>query len=258
MQKLLFSGLLIILLSGCGSGTFHVPKQEYQAKVQVLGVLPLLVDHNSSLVYPQKEILLDVLTRSVSGKHEQLVKLLKEEKGYFDVRMLTASPELTALSLLSGGSSHGKSGWPQGYAFDAATIAEMARQNVVDAVLVVVFSGERLDETRRSRTKIESLRTVYSEVLATAAVIDRNGQELWQLAGNDSFRALVMQYADFDEAYYNRTNTVQVKNISMAGIERVLDEPQGQEGVSMLPEMYADLFAEISSGISPSLLDSLR
>ena len=180
------------------------------------------------------------------------------KKGYFDVRTLSASPELTALSLLSAGSPHDEFGWPQGYAFDAATIAEMARQNVVDAVLLVVFSGEQVEETRRSRTKIESLRTVYSEVLATAAVIDRNGQELWQLAGNDSFRALVLQYADFDEAYYNRTNTVQVKNISMAGIERVLDEPQGQEGVSMLPEMYADLFAEISSGISPSLLDSLR
>ena len=258
MGRFLFCILLILILTGCGSGKYNIPKQEYQTKVQVLGVLPLLVDYNSTLVYPEKEILFDVLTQSARGKHEHLVKLLKEEKGYFDVRMLKASPKLTALSLIGAGSSHDKNGWPQGYAVDAATVAEIARQNVLDAVLIVVFSAERINETRRSRTKLESLKTVYSEVLATAAVVDRSGNELWQLAGTDSYRALVLQYADFDEAYYNRTNIVQVKNVSMAGVERVLNEADDKNGIKVLPEVYTDLFTEISSGISPSLLDSLR
>ncbi len=258
MKRLLFCALLVLVLAGCGSGKYHIPKQEYQSKVQVLGVLPLLVDHNSTLVYPEKEILFEVLSQSASGKHEQLVALLKEEKGYFDVRMLNASPKLTALSLIGAGSSHDKNGWPNGYAVDAATVAEIARQNVLDAVLIVIFSAERINENRRSRTKLESLNTVYSEILATATVVDRSGKELWQLAGTDSYRALVVQYADFDEAYYNKTNTVQVKNISMAGVERALDESADKDGKLKLPEMYADLFAEISSGISPSLLDSLR
>ena len=258
MKKWLFSVFVIVFLAGCGSGTFQVPKKEYQTQVQVLGVLPLLVDYNSSLNYPQKDILFDILSRSATGKHEVLVEELKKKKGYFDVRPLSVSPELTALSLLSAGSPHDESGWPQGYVFDAVTISEMARQNVLDAVLVVVFSGEQIEETRRSRTKLETLTTNYSDIRATAAVIDRNGQVLWQLAGKDSFQALVLQYADFDEAYFNKTDLVRVKNVTMSGIERVLDETPDKNGVSLQPRMYKNLFAEIASGISPSLLDSLR
>ncbi len=81
MKKWLFCVSLIIFLAGCSSGTFQVPKQEYQTRVQVLGVLPLLVDYNSSLNYPQKDNLFDILARSTSGKHEFLVEELKKKKG---------------------------------------------------------------------------------------------------------------------------------------------------------------------------------
>ncbi len=250
--------VLIVFLAGCANGKFQVPKQEYQTRVQVLGVLPLLVDYNSSLNYPQKDALFDILARSAVGKHEDLVERLKKKKGYFDVRSLSVGPELTALSLLSAGSPHDEAGRPLGYAFDAATVMELAKRNVVDALLVVVFSGEQVEETRRSRTKLETLKTEFSDVLATAAVVDRSGQVLWQLAGPDSFQALVLQYADFDEAYYNRTDLVKIKNISLSGIEQVLDEDSNKDGVAELPEMYQDLFAKIADGISPGLLDSLR
>jgi hypothetical protein len=258
MKKMLFCGLLIIFLAGCGSGTFQVPKKEYQTRVQVLGVLPLLVDTNSTLNYPDRDNLFAILARSASGKHEFLVEALKEKKGYFDVRSLSVGSELTALSLLSAGSPHDESGWPQGYAFDAATLAEIARRNVLDAVLVVVFSGEKIEQTRRSRTKLETLTTHFSDIWATAAVIDRNGQTLWQLAGPESFLALQLQYADFDEAYYNKTDFVRVKNVTLSGVERALDETPDENGVAPLPPMYKNLFAEIASGISPNLLDVLR
>ena len=250
--------VLAFFLSGCGSGTFNVPKQEYQTRVQVLGVLPLLVDHNSTLNYPYKEPLFDLLSRSVVGKNSLLAERLKKKKGYFDVRVLNVNPELTALSLLAAGSPHDEAGWPLGYRFDTATVAELAKQNVVDALLIVVLSGEQVEETRRSRTMLETLKTRYSDVLATAAVVDRNGQVLWQLAGPDSFQTLILQYADFDEAFFNKTDLVQVKNISLAGIERVLEEVPDKDGKTKLPEPYEDLFAEIASGISPGILDALR
>ncbi|SDZ98434.1 hypothetical protein SAMN05660420_00962 [Desulfuromusa kysingii] len=258
MKRMLYAGLLIIFLAGCGSGTFQVPKQEYQSRVQVLGVLPLLVDTNSNLKYPQRDNLFAILTRSAEGKHEYLVEALKEKKGYFDVRSLSVSPELTALSLLSAGSPHDESGHPLGYAFDATTVAEIARTNVLDAVLVVVFSGEQIEETRRSRTKLETLTTQFSDIRATAAVVDRQGQVLWELAGPDSFQALVLQYADFDEAYYNKTNLVRVKNVDLSGVERFLAETPDKNGVATLPRMYQNLFSDIASGISPNLFDSLR
>lgn len=258
MKKGLILGVVAFLLFGCGSGTYRIPKKEYQTRVQVLGVLPLLVDYNSSVNYPQKEALFDILARSAADKQKYLVEQLREKKGYFDVRALAVSPELTALSLLSGGSSHDKSGYPAGYAFDAATVTEMARQNVVDALLVVVFSGEKVDEVRRSRTKLETLKTLYSDIRVTAAVIDRNGEVLWQLNGPESFQALTLQYPDFDEAYYNKTDVVRVKNISLAGVERALDDGSDTEGRDELSRMYQDLFSQIVSGISPSILDSLQ
>lgn len=258
MKKWCYVLILFMVLTGCGSGTFNVPKQEYQTRVQVLGVLPLLVDYNSTFNYPHKDALFDMLARSATGKHEQLVERLKKKKGYFDVRALSVSPELTGLSLLSAGSPHDDAGRPLGYAFDAATVAELARQNVVDALLITVFSGEHVTETRRSRTMLETLKTGYSDVLATAAVVDRNGQVLWQMAGPDSFQALVLQYADFDEAYYNRTDLVKIKNVSLSGIEKALDEDPDKDGKTELPEMYKDLFSAIASGISPGLLDALR
>lgn len=258
MKKMLGFLFLIVFLAGCTSGTFKVPKKEYQTRVQVLGVLPLLVDYNSPLNYPQKDNLFNILASSVSGKHELLVKQLKEEKGYFDVRSLSISPELTALSLLSAGTPHDESGWPQGYVFDAATVAEMARQNVLDAVLVVVFSGEEVNETRRSRTKLETLETRYSQIVATAAVIDREGEILWTLAGEDSFQALPLQYPDFDEAYYNKTDLVRLKNINLSGVEQALDEASSKDGEMALPKIYKKLFSEISAGISPRLFDGLN
>ncbi len=258
MKKMFIAVVCGLLLSACSSGTFHIPKQEYQSRVQVLGVLPLIVDRNSTMNYPDKDLLFDVLSRSASGKQSNLVEELRKKKGYFDVRALDVDVQLTTLSLLGAGSSHDANGYPTGYAFDTATVTELARRNVVDALLIVVFSGEQVKETRRSRTKLETLTTTYSDLRATAAVIDRNGQVLWQLAGEDSFQALILQYPDFDEAYYNRTDRVRVKNVTMAGIERALDEDPDRNGVRTLPEMYDELFEKIASGISPGLLDSLR
>lgn len=256
MKKLLLVGIGVVLLSACGSGSFQVPKQEYQSRVQVLGVLPLLVDQNSRPDYPQKDILFDMLARSAKDKHKILSAQLKAKKGYFDVRTLTVNPQLTGMSMLSEGKTTDDFGRPTGYRFDPATVAEIAQQNVVDALLVVVLSGEKVTETRRSRTMLESLNTEYSDILATAAVVDRSGEVLWQMNGKDSFQFLVLQYPDFDEAYFNRTDRVQVKNISLSGLERALEEKAKKS--AELPKVYQELFREIVSGISPGLLDSLR
>lgn len=256
MRRWFIYGLLL-LLAGCSWGKYQIPKQDYHAKVQVLGVLPLLVDSAAPFEYPQKEALLDVLARSTVGKHEALVERLKEKKGYFDVRLLSGSSELISLALLSGKSPDDASGRPQGYQFDPQAVGEMVQRNVVDALLVVVFSGEQIEETRRSRTLLESLTTKYNDIVATAAVIDRNGEILWQLGGDEAYRALLLQYADFDEAYYNHTDLVKVKNISLSGVEKTLYEPLGEAETKLLPEMYDKLFDRIVSGISPGLLDSL-
>lgn len=257
MKKWILGGLLLLLLVGCSSGKYQISKKDYQQKVQVLGVLPLLVDTATEFDYPQKGTLFDLLNRSVVGKHELLVERLREKKGYFDVRPLDGNSELLAVSLLAGEKPRDAEGRLQGYQFNSQSVSELAQRNVVDALLVVVFSGARIEETRRSRTLLESLQTNYSDIMATAAVIDRNGEVLWELTGNDTYQAVLLQYADFDEAYYNRTDLVRVKNISVAGIEKVFEETATEEGEKLLPKMYDELFERIVSGITPGLLDSL-
>ena len=255
MKKLLVY-LFVLLLAGCSWGKYQIPKQDYQQKVQVLGVLPLLVDTAAHFEYPQKEALLDILSRSSVDKHQLLVERLRHKKGYFDVRPLSGDAGLLALSLLTGDNPPAEDGYPLGYRFNPQAISELAQRNVVDALLVVVFSGAQVEETRRSRTLMELLTTRYNDIMTTAAVIDSNGQVLWELAGSDAYRAVLLQYADFDEAYFNRTDLVRVKNISLSGVEKVLGEDPEKPGV--LPEMYDKLFDRIVSGISPGLLDSLK
>lgn len=258
MKRILFYVALTALLSSCGWGSFLVPKQEFQSKVQVLGVLPLLVDRTAPLDFPEKEALFDLIDRTNLGQQRILVSHLKEKKGYFDVRAISGNPQLLRLSLLAARKPADKFGRPQGYEYNTADVAELARRNVVDALLVVVFSGAQVEETRRSRTLLETLKTTYNDVLVTAAVIGRDGRVLWKMSGDDSYQLLPLQYPDFDEAYYNRTDRVQVKYISQSGIDRALEEKPDKSGKPQLAAPYERLFDRIVSSISPSLLDSLR
>ncbi|MFO7577428.1 MAG: hypothetical protein R6W66_06840 [Pelovirga sp.] len=255
MKRVIFCGMLLVLLSACASGTYNVPKREYQSRVQVLGVVPLLVD-SRPLNYPESAAVYAMLRRSAQETHLQLAEQIRSKRGYFDVRPLQINADLVGLSLLAGGGTHDETGRPLGYRLDRATVAELARQNVVDALLVVVLSGEQVEETRRSRTRLESLRTTFSGIYATAVVVDREGEVLWAMAGSESYPAVPLQYPDFDEAYYNRAAAVAVKNISLKGAERIIAGEQSLDAPE-LSKMYIEMFGAIASGISPRLFGSL-
>jgi hypothetical protein len=245
-------------LTGCSQGRYQVAKQDYQAKVQVLGVLPMLIDRAAPLNYPHHEGLYDLLLRTNSNKHEELVARLRAKKGYFDVRSLPGNADMLASSLLTGVQPVDAQGRPNGFSFNSLAVAEIAERNVVDALLVIVFSGAQVEESRRSRNLLETLETRYNDIVVTAAVVARDGEVLWQLAGDESYQLLQLQYADFDEAYYNQSEQVRLKNISLDGIERGLAEGSEKGGVAQLPKRYDELFKRISSGLSPGLFGVLQ
>jgi hypothetical protein len=251
--------LLALLLVGCG-GFFKVPRAEYRQRVQTLGVLPLLVDGGSAITHPDREAVVDLLRRHGVYKEDRLIEILKEQKSYFDVRPLAGDPrslfrELVAASALRG---QGRALY-RSYDFNAREVAELAERNVVDALLVVVLHGEALPSKRWDRLHLSYLEAPYNEIRVTAAVVTPSGEVVWEYPGESDAPFLFLQFPDFDEAYYNKTEEVNIKYISVAGLERTLSEPdRGVLGRTTFSSHYRRLFEAIASALKPGLLNPFK
>lgn len=255
----LFSVLLIgALLSGCANGVFKVPKEEYRTQVQTLGVLPIIVDTGSAINHSRRDGVVSLLERTAIGKLESSIEKLRKKKGYFDVRYVGESPRQLLRQLIVGPlPSLEGSRLPGGYRFSATGAKQLADLKVVDALLIVILSGVEHEETRRSRNKLETLKTNYNDIMATAAVIDARGQVLWEMTGEDAHQLLALQYPDFDEAFFNKTDVVKLKEITLAGLDRTLTVEQEEGQPPRMAPAYQELVNRLVAALSPSLLSSL-
>jgi hypothetical protein len=244
--------LLPLLLAGCG-GYYKIPKQEYQERVQTLGVLPILVDADSTILRPDRAEVLDLLRRMSSGREGRLIEILREQKTYFDVRPVAGDPEALFGRLVLNRALRGEGDkLYRRYQFSAQAAAELARDNAVDALLVIILNGVVRPETRWDNPPTTFLKTDYNSILATAAVVLPSGP------GGAGEGFLPLQYPDFAEAKYNKTEQVKVKEISLVGLERALVEREKSLfGGSGFPFLYRVLFEEIASGLKPGLLSPL-
>lgn len=254
-RALLF--FLCFLLVACGHGRFKIPKEAYRQRVKTLGVLPLLLDEGSAVRHPEREELLALLRRHNAGKSERLVALLREGKGYFDIRSISGDPRSLFDSLVSGGTAVGQADRRyRSYRFRSEAVAELAAREVVDALLIVVMYGVERHERRWDRVPTTYLEADYNSIVVTAAVVSPTGELLWEFPGMSDGPFLPLQYPDFDEAYYNRSDAVRIRYISLAGLERVLTEKErGLLARSDFPRRYRELFGEIVSALDPGLLN---
>ena len=255
-MRYLAVGLTILLLAACSGGTFHLSKKEYQQQVKTLGVLPLLVDTGSSVQHPQREAVFRLLQQHNAGKEEKLVELLRASKAYFDIRPVSGNPALLYRQLISGSQLAGETGTLyRSYQFNAAGAASLARDAVVDALLVVVLNGLDKVEKRWDRTLVDYLETSYNSIQVTAFVIMPDGQLVWEYPGRGSEKFLDLQYPDFDEAYYNKTDEVRVKFITVPGLDRTLGEQSsGVFSSEEYPKPYRDLFKSLAAALKPGLI----
>ena len=130
---------------------------------------------------------------------------------------------------------------------------------MVDAILVVIFNGVDRDEKRWDRTKLTFLRANYNVILASAMVLTADGQVLWEYHGKPGESFLPLQYPDFDEAHYNKTEEVKIRHISLAGLERTLAERSNSlfsRASGPLP--YQNLFDQLASELNPGMINPLR
>jgi hypothetical protein len=260
MFRIFWLLLILMLLAGCASPGYKLSKEEFREKVKVLGVLPLLIDEQSTIIHPARQEILDLLRQQNAGKEVRLATLIKEKKGFFDVRSLPGDPRQLYADLVQGNALREKgSALYRQYQFNTAQIAKLAETEGVDGLLVLVFNGINREEKRWDRKSTSYLVTGYNSIVVTASVILPSGQVAWQYAGAPGEVFLALQYADFEEAHYNRTDEVKIKNITLGGLERTLKETDSTVfGRANFPRLYQDLFEDISRALTPGLLNPLR
>jgi len=252
--------LLFLPLLGCTGGSYKLAPETYHQQVKTLGVVPLLVDDQSTILHPDRAAILDLLARQNAGKSPWLVEALRERKGYFDVREVAGDPRTLFGQLIAGNTVAGEGGKRQRrYGFQPAAVSELCRRNAVDGLLVVVLNGLVRPEKRwdRDRASLNFLQTDYNVILASAAVVLPTGAVAWEnAAGDDAF--LELQYPDFDEAYFNAADAVRLHFVTVAGLERIL--ARRDSGVlfkSSLSQRYKALFAGLADALTPGLVEQL-
>jgi hypothetical protein len=258
MVRVILIAVLATLLTACGAASFKVDKEEYRQRVRTLGVVPLLVDGNSRLEHPQAQEVADLLRRTSSGQYKHLVEMLKEQKSYFDVRPVAGDGvSLFGRLVQERVWQEGAHGFYHHYRFNSQTIAELARQNSTDALLVIVLNGAVRHGKRWDRTRLSYLEAPFNSVLATAAVVLPSGEVLWEYQGREPF--LDLQYPAFDEAYYNQNEEVATHFITLAGLERYFQVP-GRKWLrdTTLAKPYQELFDQLAAELKPGLLNPFK
>lgn len=248
--------LVAFLAAGCAEGVYNVPKEQYRTIVRTLGVLPLMVDGGTSMQHPRKTEVLALVRRVNAGKEAALVELLREKKAYFDVRPVEGEPAalLSRLAVARKTADDKDAGYA--YRFRPAAVAELTRATASDALLVVICYGTPRQERSWDRTRVQYLDAAFESILVSAAVVLPSGEVVWEYRSPLGEPFLALQYPDFDEAHYNKTDQVAMKYISLPGLERTLTEPDTSWfGRSEVPVPYHALFKELAAGLKPGLLN---
>lgn len=246
--------LLVLVFAGaCSQPSFHIPAKEYRGRVQTLGVLPLLVDTGSDIHHPRSEQVMELLRRENEAATPRLVEMLRSQKGYFDVRLMGEAPQGVFDELIGSSTVAGVGDTLHlEYGFRSDTASQLASAHGVDAMLVVVLHGVVRTERRwdRAALSVTYLDTPVNLVTVSACVVDPAGQVLWQLPAEKAGVLLDLQYPDFDEAYYNRSDQVPMKYLRIEGLDKTLaersekalpDETLGKPYWSLLRRIVADL-----------------
>lgn len=256
-MKRWLSGLLaMVVLVGCGGGSYKVTRQEYRERVRTLAVVPLLIDGGSVVNHPQRAQVMELLRNANVGRTPELVTALQEKRAYFDVREVAGQPERLLEQLAAARIPLADTDGGFRYRFHREAVAELTRVNMADGLLVVVLHGAVRNERQWDRTRLKYLDDSFNVIMAYAAVLLPSGETAWEWRSPVNKAFLSLQYADFDEAAHNRTDKVSTKFLLPEGLERTLTEPgRNLLGRSRLPDPYHRLFSDLSSALRPGLLN---
>lgn len=252
MKRFLLILIPLFLLNACSS-FYQVKPEEYKDRVKRLGVVPLIVDAESTILHPQRDVILSALRQSSEGRHRDLAAIIAEDAGYAAVIPIETDP--TAAKLLQEGvllSDQGKDA-ARHYRINPAVAAEISRGAGVDALLVVVLNGVDNRGKRWERKGTHYLEENFNEIQATALVVAPDGTILWERPGTIGGPFIDLQYVDFDGAYYNRTDIVEKRFITVDGLKRRLSQQDKNVfGKDLGPSLYRQLFHALGDALTVS------
>lgn len=250
-------GLLFVAgtMLGCAQNHFNIPAEDFAEKVKVLGVAPIFIDVDSDIIYPQKELLIPIIS-DLNRKYEpQLVRKLKSIGNFYAVTLLADEPQQLFSSLIARREKRNDASIQYNkYFWKNDAIGTYIKKNHLDAVMVIVVSGLTKTSTIYSSNLLTSLETNFNFLTMTAQILGPDGTVLWEYP---NFRGRLLtyyplanlQYPDFSESEANLSRKTEVRFKSLDGIRRTLEQKKSDMlfRETQEPEVYGRLFDEITS-----------
>ncbi|MDD2365593.1 MAG: hypothetical protein PHN84_05460 [Desulfuromonadaceae bacterium] len=254
MKKLVFCFLFLSWsIFGCAQNHFNIPAENFAEKVKVIGVVPIFVDPESDIVYPEKDLLIP-LVYDMNRRYEPiLIKKLKATENFYSVALQQDESKELFNRLFYRREKRDDAGVQYNkYFWKNDEISSYLRKNNLDAVMVVVVSGLTKTTKIYSSNLMTSLETDYNFLTMTAQILGSNGELLWEYP---NFRGRILpyyplvnlQYPDFSESEANLSTATAVKFKSIDGIRRTLEKKKSDVifRETREPEIYGRLFDEM-------------
>ncbi|MBC8017914.1 MAG: hypothetical protein H7X83_05265 [Verrucomicrobia bacterium] len=231
MKRLLLAiTLLATVISGCSQNHFNIPTEKFADKVRVLGIAPIIVDADSDIKHPQKELLISLVTEMNRKYEQQFVRKLKSTGNFNTVELLNVGPQEIFAKLSSRREKRDDASILYNkYFWKNDELRDYLQKNNLDAVMLLVVSGLTKSDKVTSIGQLKSLTSDYNYLTMTAQILDANGAILWEYPNFRhspvSYEPLInLEYPDFNEAEANLTTSTIVKFKTIEGIRRILEQ----------------------------------
>jgi hypothetical protein len=243
----------------CSNNYYNVPRESFEKKVKILGVMPIFLDPESDIRHPEKEALANLIKEQNRKNEKELVALLKETGAFFSVRFLDGDPDSQFGNLLLRRELRDDASVVYNkYFYSLPELKEAVTKNGVDAIMFTVVSGITREDTVRSGNLISYLKSNYNCLVMTSQIYDADGNILWEYPNFREYRPelsslIELQYPAFDEAAANSTDYVDIKFKSIPGITRAFDKTEDSSlpGGGKVSKLYLSIFNDMVDLLKP-------
>jgi len=244
-----------VTMLGCAQNHFNIPAESFAEKVRIIGIAPILIDADSDIKYPQKDLLIPLFAE-LNRKYEPLLmRKLQSTGNFYAVALLADEPQDLYKRLVARREKRDDAGIQYNkYFWKNDEVAAYIKKNHLDSVMLIVVNGLTKKNKVYSSNLLTSLDTDYNYMMMTAQILGPDGTVLWEYPNFRSrlltyYPLVNLQYPDFSESEANKTKETALRFKSLDGVRRTLEEKKSDWMLRETeePEVYGKLFDEMTS-----------